>query len=68
MDTLLVVLTILSIVVSLAMAFVVWQVFKGTYAFLGVHFEDDPNRPLLFKLDGKVVSVLMACCLIAMIL
>lgn len=66
MDALLLFLNVLSLVSVLAFGFVVYQVLKALVAYLGVMLDGD--GPLLFRLPGKAVSLLLALCFVALVL
>lgn len=63
-----VVLTGLKLVLSIILAWVIYQYFKAAYPLLFSTLELTDRKPFLFKLDPKVVSILLVICFLAMIL
>lgn len=68
MDTLLIVLSVVSLVAVVAFGFVVYQLFKCLYQFFGVMFDDADDAPLLLRLPPRLVSLLFVLSFLALVL
>lgn len=68
MEILLSVLSIVLLVCSVVMAFVLYQLMKGVYVFLLPVLDKRGSTPLLFKLNPKIVGVLLVLCFLAMVI
>lgn len=68
MEILLSVLSIVLLICSVVMAFVLYQLMRGVYVFLKPALEKRGTTPLLFKLNPKVVGVMFVLCFLAMVI
>ena len=69
MDAVLVVLSVVSIVASIILAWVIYQVLRVLICFFkGVASEDDKKRSMLLRLPDRTVAILCAVCFVALVL
>lgn len=68
MDILIIVLSVISILATIVLSFVIYQLIKGTYLFLQPVLIEMNKETLLFKISPKIASFLFVICFIALVL
>ena len=68
MDSLLLVLNVVSLVAVVAFGFVVYQLFKCMYLFFDTMFDGSEDAPLLLRLPPRLVSLLLVLSFLALVL
>lgn len=68
MELLFFVLSLVSVICGVVLAFVVYQLLRMAHLFFSVHLEGHEKSFLLLRLPSRLVAALFALCFVALVL